>query len=218
MGVCTRSAASILLLFSLSSLTAISTSSYRETTLKDVSPVSLEEYSSATRRSNDALKCERVLVSGVSRFKLGSYANVFRITLAPSADISERLHSRIVICFHQNASLGLCQCQKDDWKSVQKGIWSSAMSPYRYGFVDVKFVGDVSGSVSVTVDEEAQVWRFLFLALGFFLLLLAPVISSWVPFYYSSSMAVGVLLVIVILLFQALPPSQFEEVHARASQ
>ncbi|KAK3003897.1 hypothetical protein RJ639_018847 [Escallonia herrerae] len=83
MGVCTRSAASILLLFSLSSLTAISTSSYRETTLK-----------------------------------------------------------------------------------------------------------------------EAQVWRFLFLALGFFLLLLAPVISSWVPFYYSSSMAVGVLLVIVILLFQ----------------
>ncbi|KAK3001931.1 hypothetical protein RJ639_020644 [Escallonia herrerae] len=176
----------------------------RSTAIVDVSPVSLEEYSSATRGSKDALKCERVRVSGVSRFKLGSYANVFRITLAPSADISERLHSRIVICFHQNASLGLCQCQKDDWKSVQKGLWSSAMSPYRYGFVDVKFVGDVSGSVSVTVDEEAQVWRFLFLALGFFLLLLAPVISSWVPFYYSSSMAVGVLLVIVILLFQGM--------------
>ncbi|KAK2982113.1 hypothetical protein RJ640_023395 [Escallonia rubra] len=204
MGVCTRSTATLLLLFSFSALTAISTSSYHETTLKvvDVSPVSLEDYSSATRGSKDALKCERVRVSGVSRFKLGSYANVFRITLAPSAEISERLHSRIVICFHHNASLGLCQCKKDDWKSVQKGLWSSAMSPYRNGFVDVKFVGDISGSVSVTVDEEAQVWRFLFLALGFFLLLLAPVISSWVPFYYSSSMAVGVLLVIVILLFQ----------------
>ncbi|CAL5356850.1 unnamed protein product [Camellia sinensis] len=45
-------------------------------------------------------------------------------------------------------------------------------------------------------------WRLFCLAFGFVLLLLAPVVSSWVPFYYSSSMAVGVFLVIIILLFQ----------------
>lgn len=45
-------------------------------------------------------------------------------------------------------------------------------------------------------------WRLLCLGLGFILLLLAPFVSQWVPFYYSSSMALGVLLVVLILLFQ----------------
>lgn len=54
----------------------------------------------------------------------------------------------------------------------------------------------------VLFPAELQRWRFLCLALGFVLLLLAPTVSSWVPFYYSSSMAIGVLLVVIILLFQ----------------
>jgi hypothetical protein len=33
---------------------------------------------------------------------------------------------------------------------------------------------------------------------------LAPIVSSWVPFYYSSSMVIGVFLVIIIVLFQVL--------------
>ncbi|XP_010542122.1 PREDICTED: uncharacterized protein LOC104815441, partial [Tarenaya hassleriana] len=33
---------------------------------------------------------------------------------------------------------------------------------------------------------------------------MAPIVSSWLPFYYSSSMAVGVFLVILILLFQGM--------------
>ncbi|THG16569.1 hypothetical protein TEA_028784 [Camellia sinensis var. sinensis] len=49
---------------------------------------------------------------------------------------------------------------------------------------------------------QFQRWRLFCLAFGFVLLLLAPVVSSWVPFYYSGSMAVGVFLVIIILLFQ----------------
>lgn len=55
------------------------------------------------------------------------------------------------------------------------------------------------------VDAEFQQWRLFCLGLGFVLLLLAPLISSWVPFYYSSSMALGVLLVVLILLFQVFP-------------
>lgn len=53
-----------------------------------------------------------------------------------------------------------------------------------------------------SLSADFQRWRLFCLALGFFLLLLAPVVSSWVPFYYSSSMAIGILLVIIILLFQ----------------
>jgi hypothetical protein len=78
------------------------------------------------------------------------------------------------------------------------------MSPYEEKYVDVKFLGDLSGSVTVTVEEELQRWRLFSLALGFFLLLLAPDVSSWVPFYYSSSMAIGILLVVILLLFQGM--------------
>ncbi|XWS64896.1 hypothetical protein CRYUN_Cryun05aG0043600 [Craigia yunnanensis] len=78
------------------------------------------------------------------------------------------------------------------------------MSPYDDRYIDVKFISDVSGSVTVAVEEDFQQWRLVLLALGFVLLLLAPFVSNWVPFYYSSSMAIGVFLVIIILLFQGM--------------
>ena len=138
-----------------------------------------------------------------------------------------------ILC--RNASLGLCQCEKDEWKTVQKGLWNFFMSPYEDRYVDVKFIGEISGSVVISVEEgepfspqnsirfsvtlcilclmlvlgfqyspsaDFQRWRLVCLALGFVLHLLAPVVSSWVPFYYSSSMAIGIFLVIIILLFQ----------------
>lgn len=55
---------------------------------------------------------------------------------------------------------------------------------------------------------EPQRWRLICLGLGFLMLLLAPVVSSWVPFYYSSSMAIGILLVVIILLFQVRPATR----------
>ncbi|KAJ6858449.1 hypothetical protein NC652_040897 [Populus alba x Populus x berolinensis] len=174
--------------------------------------------------SRDVFFCERVKVSGHSRWKLSSYASSFRVTLAPSAVIPERLHSKIQVCFHRliffllqsenfishpwssrrNASLGLCQCEKDNWRAVQKGLWRTAMSPYEERYVDVKFSGDTSGSVSIAVDEDLQQWRLMCLAAGFVFLLLASIVSSWVPFYYSTSMAIGFFLVIIFLLFQGM--------------
>ena len=55
--------------------------------------------------------------------------------------------------FCRNASRGLCQCEKDEWKAVQNWIWSSVMSPYEDRYVDLKFVGEFSGSMTVTVEE-----------------------------------------------------------------
>ncbi|KAG4166901.1 hypothetical protein ERO13_A13G163900v2 [Gossypium hirsutum] len=169
----------------------------------DVTPTPLSGYSSV-RGSKYVLLCDRVHVSGHSRLKLGSYANFFRVTLAPSVLIPERLHSKIQVCFHRNASLGLCKCGDGDWKPLQKGIWHTAMSPYDDRYIDVKFIGDMSGSVTVALEEDFQLWRLIFLVLGFVLLLLAPFVSKWVPFYYSSSMALGVLLVVIILLYQGM--------------
>lgn len=125
--------------------------------------------------------------------------------------------------------MGLCQCGKDEWKPIQKGQWIAVMSPYEDKFVDVKVLGG-TGAVTVSVDEgnllhcfllmgdylkidytclftvvaDFHQWRLYCLVFGFVLLLIAPIISDWVPFYYSSSMVVGVLLVVLILLFQVL--------------
>ncbi|KAH9616740.1 hypothetical protein KSS87_004908 [Heliosperma pusillum] len=167
-----------------------------------VKPKPLRSYSS--KEDKDVIPCERVHVVPRSRLKLEAYASAIRLTVAPSVVIPEKLHNRIQICLHRNASLGMCQCEKDAWKSVHKGIWGSLVSPYEDRYIDVKFVGDVAGSVTVTIEEEFQRWRLICLAFGVMLLLAAPVVSNWVPFYYSSSMAIGILLVVIILLFQGM--------------
>ncbi|CAI0553012.1 unnamed protein product [Linum tenue] len=103
----------------------------------------------------------------------------------------------------RNASLGRCDCEKEEWKTFQNAQWSSVMSPYQERYIDVKTTGGISGGgITVQLKEESQRWRLLCLAVGFILLLLAPIVSSWVPFYYSTSMAIGIFLVIIILLFQ----------------
>ncbi|KAL2456036.1 Uncharacterized protein Fot_57125 [Forsythia ovata] len=102
--------------------------------------------------SKGIVLCERVQVSGLSRLKLGSYSNAQRVSLAPSVVIPERLHKKIHICFHKNSSLGLCECEKDNWKILQNGMWSSVISPYEDRYIDVKFVGDFTGSVTVSVE------------------------------------------------------------------
>lgn len=196
----------VILLVSILSRSTLVTSSIQgidlERPVVNIKPLPLPGHSS--RGSKDPLSCERVHVVPISRRKLKSYASSTRLTVAPSVVIPEKLHSRIHICLHRNASIGLCQCEKGEWSSVQKGLWSSTTSPYEDKYIDVKFIGEVSGSVTVSVDEVFQHWRLFCLAFGVILLLLAPIVSDWVPFYYSSSMAIGILLVIIILLFQGM--------------
>ncbi|KAI3809437.1 hypothetical protein L1987_25410 [Smallanthus sonchifolius] len=153
--------------------------------------------------SKDVRSCERVPVSGVSRLKLQHYASVYNVTLVPSVLIPKKWHTKIQVCFHRNSSLGLCQCEKDDWRSLQNGLWVSTMSAYDHKFVDVKFGGMVTGSVTVTLEEVQQIWRHILLAVGIVLLFLAPIVSEWVPFYYASSMVIGIITVVLIILYQA---------------
>lgn len=46
---------------------------------------------------------------------------------------------------------------------MQKGIWHTVMSPYDDRYIDVKFIGEVSGSVTVAVEEGLN----LFICLSF---------------------------------------------------
>jgi hypothetical protein len=59
------------------------------------------------------------------------------------------------------------------------------------------------------LGPEQRAYRLVFLALGTTLLLVAPVVSSWVPFYYSSAMTLGVLFVVLVLLYQVLSSLSF---------
>ena len=45
---------------------------------------------------------------------------------------------------------------------MQKGIWHTVMSPYDDRYIDVKFIGDVSGSVTVAVEEGMVICYFPF--------------------------------------------------------
>lgn len=53
----------------------------------------------------------------------------------------------------RNSSLALCECEKDEWKTIQKGVWSSVISPYEHRYVDVKIIGEVPGDFTVSISE-----------------------------------------------------------------
>ena len=68
---------------------------------------------------------------------------------------------KIVACFgiiFKNASLGLCQCEKDEWQVLQKSQWSATISPYENIYMDVKFKDKASGSIPVSIEEGLQLF------------------------------------------------------------
>lgn len=56
-------------------------------------------------------------------------------------------------CICRNETVGWCQCEKDEWRGVQKGVWNAVMSPYETRYVDVRINGEISGSVIVAIEE-----------------------------------------------------------------
>ncbi|XP_015970889.1 uncharacterized protein LOC107494348 [Arachis duranensis] len=75
------------------------------------------------------------------------------------------------------------------------------MSPYDKRYADVRINGQTSVSVTIALEEDIQNLCLISLVLGL-ALLLAPIISRWVPCCHSSSMAIVIFPVIIILLFQ----------------
>lgn len=150
----------------------------------------------------DKYYCERIHVMGTSRFNMKYYASAVHVTLKASEDIPEKFLQKIEIHSHRNASSGLCQFESEDWKTFEKGQWNTAVSPYESKYFDVRVNGQLPAAVTLTVDEDFQLWRLICLGFGILLLALAPIVSTWVPFYVCGSMAIGVLGVAVVLAFQ----------------
>ncbi|XP_047092108.1 uncharacterized protein LOC124703914 [Lolium rigidum] len=148
--------------------------------------------------------CERIRISGIPRWQLQSYANQIHVGLNVSHSMPEKFHWKIGICFHRNVSMGLCECETGEWQVLQDGRWNAVKSPYGSKYVDVKLADKKSTAFSLSIQEELQKWRLACLAIGFVLLLMSPIVSKWAPFYYSSSMALGILLVVLIVLFQGM--------------
>ncbi|KAJ6799847.1 uncharacterized protein M6B38_203870 [Iris pallida] len=154
--------------------------------------------------SQTGYSCERVHVMGTSRLNLKSYASSLCVTLAVSDAMPEKMNEKVEVCFHRNASIGPCQLDSCEWRNLKKGQWKTVISPYEKRYIDVKFKDKAISFIQVSAEEEFHRWRLFCLGFGFFLWFLAPTVSNWVPFYYSSSMALGVLLVVLLILFQGM--------------
>ncbi|XP_071690556.1 uncharacterized protein [Rutidosis leptorrhynchoides] len=122
--------------------------------------------------------CGRVSVKGISRMKPWSYAKEYRVRVSPSPIVRDESYSKIHLCFHRNATLGLCQCENYDWISIKKRLQSSRMSPYEHSFVDVKVDSGAFGDVMVIYDEVSRRGRYQLLFGGIGLLFLAPIASK----------------------------------------
>ncbi|WOH10199.1 hypothetical protein DCAR_0729664 [Daucus carota subsp. sativus] len=149
------------------------------------------------------LACERVDITGLSRLKnIRKFANSVKVNVSYVLP-SSRLPI-VHICFHRNASLGVGMCPQGPWGKFSKDSWSRTMSPFDHKLLDICIPGSSSVDLKVSIDEDFSYSRIMFLICGSALMTIAWFVSKSLIFYYSSAMAVGVLLVILMILFQGM--------------
>ncbi|XP_027361487.1 uncharacterized protein LOC113869384 isoform X1 [Abrus precatorius] len=146
---------------------------------------------------------ERVHIRGLPRFRnLGKFSHSLKVKVLPT-NSNVRLPS-IEVCFHRNVSLPVGMCPLGQWEKVAKGSWARSMSPFDRKLLDIRTAGSTLENFEVSIEEEFFVFRIVLLALGIILLSLASFISKSLAFYYSSTMAIGIILVILIILYQGM--------------
>ncbi|CAA2979314.1 uncharacterized protein LOC111367259 isoform X1 [Olea europaea subsp. europaea] len=149
------------------------------------------------------VKCDRVHIHGFPRLKhLSKFANSIKVKVS-YVNPSGRPPS-VEICFHSNLSLGIGMCPQGQWERLTEGLWVGSMSPFGHKLLDIRMGAASSGSLHVFLDEEFYLFRVVFLVLGITMMTLASCLSKSLVFYYSGAMSVGVLLVILVILFQGM--------------
>ncbi|KAG4973144.1 hypothetical protein AAZX31_11G045800 [Glycine max] len=148
---------------------------------------------------------ERVHIHGLSRFRnLGKFAHSIKVKVLPLPTNSNVRLPNIEVCFHRNVSLVAGMCRHGQWEKVTKGSWARSMSLFDHKILDVRTAGSTLENFEVSVEEEFFVYRIVLLTLGIILLSLASFISQSLAFYYSSAMAIGIILVILIIIYQGM--------------
>ncbi|KAI3953310.1 hypothetical protein MKX01_042305 [Papaver californicum] len=145
---------------------------------------------------------ERVNISGVSRLKnLKKYAHTVKVKVIA---VDSSRPNAIDVCFHRNTSLRVGMCNRSHWEKLVKGVWIRSMSPYDSKLLDIRMPGRSLANVEVSVEEEFFLYRIILLVLGLILLTLAPTLSKSLIFYYGGAMTLGIILVVLMVLFQGM--------------
>ncbi|EXB94032.1 hypothetical protein L484_009376 [Morus notabilis] len=147
--------------------------------------------------------CERIHIYGLSRIKnLGKFAHSATVKIAGR---NSSVHvPNAEVCFHRNLSLAIGMCPEVQWEKVTKGSWVRHMSPFDRKILDIQTATSSLESFEVSIEEEFFLHRVVLLVLGIVMLSLASFLSKSLVFYYGSAMAIGVILVILVVLFQGM--------------
>ncbi|XP_062157155.1 uncharacterized protein LOC133864758 isoform X2 [Alnus glutinosa] len=147
--------------------------------------------------------CERVHIRGLSRLKnLKKFAHSVKVNVSQK-DPSIRIPNP-EICFHRNMSLRIGMCPQGQWEKVAKGSWVRSMSPFDNRILDIRTAGSSLENFMVSIEEEFFLYRIICLVLGIVLMSLASSLSKSLVFYYGSAISIGVILVILMILFQGM--------------
>ncbi|KAJ6907001.1 hypothetical protein NC651_017621 [Populus alba x Populus x berolinensis] len=168
-----------------------------------ISPSLKVENSPGTKPGTWVL-CERVDVHGFPRLKnLNKFFHSLMLKIPPSNSTLRR--PKVEVCFHRNASRAIGMCPQGEWEKVDKDVsWVRAMSPYAHKFLDIRMDGSSSETLELSLEEGFFLYRVIFLILGVVMLSIASSLSKSLVFYYSSAMAIGIILVILVVLFQGM--------------
>ncbi|KAF5451242.1 hypothetical protein F2P56_026362 [Juglans regia] len=146
---------------------------------------------------------ERVHIHGLSRLKnLRKFAHLVKVNVSQK-DPSIRLEN-VEVCFHRNMSIGIGMCPQSQWEKVTKGSWVRSMSPFDNRLLDIRTTGSSIEKFEVSIEEELFSYRITCLILGIVLMSLSSSLSNSLIFYYGSAISIGVILVILIILFQGM--------------
>ncbi|XP_004233464.1 uncharacterized protein [Solanum lycopersicum] len=173
-----------------------------QSTTLQISPGIVVENSPGSKPGTKVI-CERVQIHGLSRLKsLRKYAHSVKVNVSYLNPSGRPPNAEV--CFHRNQSVAIGMCPPGQWMKITKGSWVRSMSPFEHRFLDIRMTGSSKDTFQVSLHEDFYLYRVVFLVLGILLLALASFLSKSLVFFYGGAMAVGVILVILMVLFQGM--------------
>ncbi|KAJ8498451.1 hypothetical protein OPV22_009003 [Ensete ventricosum] len=156
-------------------------------------------------RPGAALACNRVHIHGFSRLRHPSkYPRALKVRVSvDEGDALFRIQT-VEICFHKNMSIGVGMCSSGQWQKLSNTAWVKSMSPYEHRILDIRMPPDPSRSIEVSTEEEFLVHRLVFLVVGILMMAAAHSLSESVVFYYGGAMTLGIIVVMLVILFQGM--------------